>query len=266
VTTTWDPPGAAPEGGRWSTTLVLSLVLHVAGFGAALGLPRLLPRGSQGPPVYVVDLVALPAGPVTVAPAAPPPQAKSSPAPPKAEKPIALPERQPKKAPPKKPPAPREDEKRSEPKKPDPSRETAKDTSPPGTDAGRAAATTGPAAGALPGAAGDAGTRPGGAGGTGGKPTDEYNFYFSLLRRKIDAAWKKPLDPTSQAVGSSATITLTLSSSGRVTRLDLTRPSGFDSLDRSVLRAVQDAEPFPPFPYQLGVDTLTVNFEFVLTP
>jgi TonB family protein len=263
VTTTWDPSGPPQAELRWRTTLVLSLVLHAAGFGAALGLPRLLPRGSQGPSVYVVDLVSLPAGPVTASPAAPPAAPKAAPPPPKAEKPIALPERQPKKTPAKKPPAPRETEKRSETKAPDPARQPAKETPPPKTGPEGAAAATTRATGAVPG---DAGTRAGGAGGTGGRASDEYNFYLSLVKRKIDAAWKKPLDPTGQAIGSLATITLTLSSSGRVTRLDLTRPSGFDSLDRSVLRAVQDAEPFPPFPYQLGVDTLTVNFEFVLTP
>ena len=40
--------------------VLLSLALHVAGFGLAIALPRLLPRGAQGPPVYVVDLVAPP--------------------------------------------------------------------------------------------------------------------------------------------------------------------------------------------------------------
>ena len=41
--------------------VILSFVLHVVGFGGAIGLPRLLPRESPGTPVYVVDLVSLPA-------------------------------------------------------------------------------------------------------------------------------------------------------------------------------------------------------------
>ena len=49
-------------------------------------------------------------------------------------------------------------------------------------------------------------------------------------------------------------------------RLDLATPSGFDPLDRSVLRAVHDAEPFPPFPIALSLDTLTVRIEFELNP
>lgn len=258
MTATWELPEAARPDARWTVTIILSLALHLAGFGAALGLPRLLPRGSKGPPVYVVDLVTLPAGLLSAAPAgAPPAPPKAAPAPPKAEKPIALPDRQPKKTPAKKPPAPRG---------PEPRREPAKEAAPPQAATGSAAGATAPAAGALPGAPGGAGTQIGGAGGTGGRATDEYNFYLSLLDRKIRAAWKKPLDPTGQAVGLLVTITLTLSSSGRVTGLDLTRPSGFDPLDRSALRAVQDAEPFPPFPYQLAMDSLTVNFEFKLTP
>ena len=63
-----------------------------------------------------------------------------------------------------------------------------------------------------------------------------------------------------------ATVSLQLSRSGRVIRLELASPSGFDPLDRSVLHAVHDAEPFPPFPLALSLDTLTVRIEFELTP
>jgi TonB family protein len=63
-----------------------------------------------------------------------------------------------------------------------------------------------------------------------------------------------------------AVVSLQLSRSGRVIRLDLAAPSGFDPLDRSVLRAVHDAEPFPPFPLALSLDTLTVRIEFELNP
>ena len=57
-----------------------------------------------------------------------------------------------------------------------------------------------------------------------------------------------------------------LTSSGRVTATELVAGSGYDAMDRSILRAVQDAQPFPPFPYQLGRDSLTVTIDFVLPP
>ena len=57
-----------------------------------------------------------------------------------------------------------------------------------------------------------------------------------------------------------------LTSSGRVTATELVAASGYDAMDRSILRAVQDAQPFPPFPYQLGRDSLTVTIDFVLPP
>ena len=54
--------------------------------------------------------------------------------------------------------------------------------------------------------------------------------------------------------------------SGRVTGLDVVVPSGYEAMDRSILRAVQDAQPFPPFPLELGRDSLTVKIDFVLPP
>ncbi len=53
-------------------------------------------------------------------------------------------------------------------------------------------------------------------------------------------------------------------SSGRVTSLELVAPSGYEALDASVLRAIQDAQPFPPFPSELGSGPQTVQFAFDL--
>ena len=45
--------GKRPDrNGLHGTTVVISLVLHLVGFGAAVGLPRLIPRRPPGNPVY----------------------------------------------------------------------------------------------------------------------------------------------------------------------------------------------------------------------
>ena len=265
------PPEGA--GTSWSTLVTVSFVLHAAGFGIAVGLPRLLPRSAAPPPVYVVDLVSLPVS----APGAPPPggtvaPAAPAPAPSKPEKTIKIPEPAAKKTPPKKPVIKQDDrvESKKPPDKPVPTPTPSKSPAAAASPEPEAATAAGSGQGAAsaPGGSGPPAGKPGVEGGTGSGGPDAYTFYYALLDRRIRGAWKKPLDPESLAARQhlACLVTLSLSSSGRVLSLDLAQTSGFEPLDRSAIRAVQDAEPFPPFPHKLGVSTLTINFEFVLTP
>jgi TonB family protein len=265
------PDAAAP----WTTTLVVSLVLHLLCFGVALGLPHLMGRGPQGPPVYVVDLVSLPAGVPT--PAAPLPGGgapKAPPPPPKPEKAIPIPDREarkpdPKKKPPEKKEEPaRKPEAKPTPTKPAPDKAAQTPPAAPGAPADAAAPGsrgTGPAGG--PGAPGGTGAPGGGAGGSGMGQADAYTFYFARLRQTIETNWAKPLYPQTETLRSvlTATVRLTVTSSGRVTSLELVAPSGYEALDASVLRAIQDAQPFPPFPSELGSGAQTVQFAFDLS-
>ena len=244
---------------------MMSLVLHLAGFGLAIALPRLLPRSSQGPPIVVVDLVSLPeaagqtaGGAAAPAPPVAPPKKSITP-PPKVEKTLKIPEHPPKKA----------DVRKKPPEKPEP-KPTA--TPAPAKNGQTAAGSAAPDASGTPDPRrahdGAPGAGSGGAAGSGTGSGDETQFYFTLINRRIEAAWQRPIYPpneTSRRV-LTATVRLSLSSSGRVTRLDLVTSSGYDAIDSSVLRAVQEAQPFPPFPYTLTVDSLTVNFAFDLTP
>jgi len=266
--------------------VIVSLLLHLVAFFAFLGLPRLLGRSASGSPIYVVDLVALPGGSETPGPAAtapapapPTPAPKTPPpAPPKAapkplvkpepprpkpvERPIVLPDRGAKK----------KKEKPEPPKTalPKPTESQTAGTAVPSRGKEAAApspspAPSAPAAASSGGAA--AGTGPAGAPGTGAQgpgTSDVYSFYIALLDRTIRNAWSRPVY-TGKDV-KTALVRLQLSPTGRVVRLELATASGFDPLDRSALRAVRDAEPFPPFPASLGLDSLTVPIEFQLTP
>jgi protein TonB len=263
--------GTRPErNGLRGTTVVLSLVLHLVGFGAAVGLPRLMPRRPPGNPVYVVDLVALPPGAPKKAPAAPkkasarrkaPPKPKpATPKPkPKEQKPIKVPER----TTPKEPTAKKPEVKTPEPKPVEPEPE------PPTPEPAAVEEASGAATDATPatdGAAakGGVGVSVGGSGTAGSGASDEYTFYLSLLDRNIRRAWNQPIYTGLDII--TATVSLELSRSGRILDLELLTPSGYDPLDRSVIRAVRDAAPFPPFPHFLGLDTLTVQIVFELDP
>jgi TonB family protein len=244
--------------------VVLSLAIHLTGFGLALGLPRWLPRRAAGPAVYVVDLVSLPAGPAMASPdPAPAAPAPPKPAPPKAEKPIKLPGKAAPKTPPRNKTKQPEPEEKPEPETKKPEPVAAAPEKPASTGGAVAGGAT--AGGTTPGAAGIPGGTGAGAGGTGGR-ADEYTFYLSLVERKIKGAWRRPPPNPLLSGKREAKVRLTVTGSGRVTASDLAAPSGYDPLDRSALRAVQDAQPFPPFPYQIGVPSLTVDVVFDWDP
>ncbi len=266
------PENPASRNGLHTTTIVLSLVLHLVGFGAALGLPRLLPRKPPGAPIYIVDLVSLPPGgpakparsgqskrPAIKPPArkqvAPqPPKPKPKP-PPRKKKPVTIPDRKIEPEPAtKKPPV-----KKTPVRPPEPT-----------PQAGASGATAddaiedAPDAAPKAGVSGGVGVNLGGDGSGGSGANDQYTFYLSLLDRNIRRTWTQPIHIGRDVL--SAMVSLTLSSSGRVLRLDLVKPSGYDPLDRSVIRAVREASPFPPFPHFLGRDDLTVQIVFDLNP
>jgi TonB family protein len=277
--------------------IIASLVLHVGAFLIAVGVPRLLASSSNMGPVYVVDLVAPPGPPgPAAAPAATPAAAPAPATPPKAatpakttvktppppkkptEKAIVLPDKNAKKTPDKKAIEKKPVEKKPEPVKnteaSEPDERPGADTNakPDGAPEQPPNASARPAAVAPSGAQGGTGTASttgaavgaGGAGtGTGGGG-DETNFYFALLKKAIEKAWNRPV--YTGADTKSATVSLSLSRTGRVVKLELSKPSGYEPLDRSLLRAVRDAEPFPPFPVALTLDILAVQIVFDLKP
>ena len=287
--------GPAPEiagGGLPRAFIVGSVILHVLAFVFALGVPRLLSSGASGNKVYVVDLVSLPGSPAAApAPPAAAPPAPEPPKPPaeapetkkpvikeppkKVVKPIVLPDKNLPKKPtktPVKPPekkAPEPEKKPAEPEKdatdesPDEAaaEEQAADAAPQTQTASTAPAKPGTIPGTVPGTGTGAGG-PGGGSGTGGG--DELSFYYALVKKRIETVWKRPVS-TAREVRTAA-VYIELSPTGRLLKLELKTPSGFAPFDRSIIQAVRDAEPFPPFPLALKMDRLTPTLEFELTP
>jgi len=256
--------------------VTVSAVLHVAGFAAAVLLPRLIPRGPGGPPVYVVDLVALPAGPTTTLPPSGGGATKSQPSPPapaKPEKAIPIPARGHKPEPkltdkkPKSTPTPAKGQPTPKDKPND--KEKAVPAPAAATPPATAPVATEPSGAAGAGSGGTStGTGAGGMGGTGSGQADAATFYGNLLRQRIEGAWIRPLYPPNWPglQPPTATVRINLTSSGRVTSVALAAPSDYEAMDQSIMRAVQDAQPFPPFPSQLGRDVLSVSIDFVLPP
>jgi len=285
-------PGAAAQenaGGRMGRpAVIVSIILHAAAFLCAVGLPRMLSSRSTGNKVYVVDLVTLPGNSAPAAPApaaavpeppkpAPvkPPEVQKAPeikkeavkkAPPK---PIPIPEKStpkketlktppPKAEPPKPVPEPEKETEDDKGNDAETAEETAAETPPTTTQPN--ASSSRPAGVPTPGATG---TGAGGTG-TGTGSGDEYDFYIAMLKKRIEAAWKRPVS-TSREVRTAA-VYFELSPTGRLLKLELRNPSGYVPFDRSIVQAVRDAEPFPPFPLALKLDRLNPTLQFELTP
>jgi protein TonB len=289
--------GAAAQqnaGGRVGRPfVVVSVILHLLAFFFIVGVPRFLSSGPSGNKVYVVDLVTLPGGPAAAAPApapaaaapapelpkpAPvkPPEVKKAPETPKeppkkAPKPIVLPDKdvakKSAKTPPVKTPVPT---KPAEPEKKDDKKDDAKESeesaadqtaaTPPATNPAPSAAPAKPGAAAAPGATGTGG----GGAGTGTGSGDEYDFYIAMLKKRIETVWKRPVSTSRDT--RTAAVYFELSPTGRLLKLELRNPSGYVPFDRSIVQAVRDAEPFPPFPLALKLDRLAPTLEFELTP
>jgi len=267
MTGRFDAGELAVASNPWTTTVLLSLGLHVFGVVVAVGLPRLLPRPALTP-VYVVDLVSLPGGPASAS--APPEASAPAPAPskpslpqvPKQEKAIVIPEKG-KKPEPKKTPAPKSTPKPKATATPAAKPSTSK--VPPQSDTRQAAPESTPAHGAsMSGVSGGTGAQGGGFGGSGAEQSDLIQIYGNIIQRGVYGAWRKPIYPPGETRPAlNATFLLTLASSGRVSHMALQTSSGYDAVDRSFMAAIQDAV-FPPLPQGLGT-SFTFQIEFTFT-
>jgi TonB family protein len=137
-----------------------------------------------------------------------------------------------------------------------------------------------PAAGVTPpGASPEAGPAPGvggaGAPGFGEQPdggigaldaeTFEFAWYRAAITQKLRTAWSKP-HVQNLSAPLRAVVYFKVMRNGRIVEIHLESSSGLETLDRSALRAVYDANPLPPLPYAYLEETLGVHFYFELVP
>ena len=95
------------------------------------------------------------------------------------------------------------------------------------------------------------------------------DFEFAWYRDRVTAAlytqWVKPI---LENVGESydVSVTFDILRNGSTENLQIEQSSGIQSLDRSALRAVADAAPFPPLPRAWRKPQLSARFLFRLHP
>lgn len=181
-------------------------------------------------------------------------QSVATPAPQPTEEPVASPKPQPTAAPERPPVVPVE-----EPLVP------ASEDAMPAPDAAPAQPTPAPTSAAPAGGDGVArggislGGGDGRAAGEPGVPSDfKFTYYLQRMLALIESRWYKPPVPP----GVRARARFTVDTSGRISNIAISEPSGHPSYDRAVLRALYAANPLPPLPPAYRKPTLTVHLTF----
>jgi len=92
----------------------------------------------------------------------------------------------------------------------------------------------------------------------------EYLWYQARLEDALRANWRKPPPKKGRTV--SASVHFVIMQTGEVMDVRLMQSSSDPVFDRSVLRAVRDAAPYPKFPPAYARDRLGVLYTFELLP
>jgi TonB family protein len=96
---------------------------------------------------------------------------------------------------------------------------------------------------------------------------ERYIAYTSLIKQEIMRHWKYPPEARAYLIEGNLMVLFSLMDDGRMTSITITRSSGHEMLDSEVVKAINSALPFPPFPESIGVKRLNINasFEYRLT-
>ncbi|MCX5879852.1 MAG: energy transducer TonB [Deltaproteobacteria bacterium] len=92
-----------------------------------------------------------------------------------------------------------------------------------------------------------------------------YVSYAQAIKERIAGQWKYPQEARKKKLEGRLLALFSLNREGALTRMEITKSSGHEVLDREAERAVQSAAPFPPFPSTITVSRLNINVSFDYT-
>jgi len=92
-----------------------------------------------------------------------------------------------------------------------------------------------------------------------------YVTYAQAIKESIAGQWEYPQEARKKKLEGRLVALFSLNREGALTRMEITRSSGHDVLDREAERAVRSAVPFPPFPSTITVSRLNINVSFDYT-
>ena len=94
--------------------------------------------------------------------------------------------------------------------------------------------------------------------------TTEYKYisYFTKLKERIYQVWKYPKESQVRREQGNVRIVFTLRKDGYLENVRIIQPSGFEDLDREVLRTIRVASPYNPFPKSWEEEKLKIPATF----
>ncbi len=97
---------------------------------------------------------------------------------------------------------------------------------------------------------------------------ERYTSYANLIKNKIMGHWRYPPKAVAHLMEGRLSVIFSLASDGKMTHISITEGSGYDILDKEVVRAINTSVPFPPFPGSVMVKRLNIKatFDYRLAP
>jgi protein TonB len=89
-----------------------------------------------------------------------------------------------------------------------------------------------------------------------------YHPYTRALKEMIQTHWVYPLSAQRDLIQGNLLIVFRLDSGGNLLDCNITRSSEHEILDTQALKAIKSADPFPPFPEDIKVQSLNINASF----
>ncbi len=96
---------------------------------------------------------------------------------------------------------------------------------------------------------------------------ERYISYANLIKGKIMGHWRYPPEAVAHLIEGRLSVLFSLASDGKMIHISITGGSGYDMLDKEVIRAISASVPFPPFPQSITVKRLNIKatFDYRLT-
>jgi TonB family protein len=89
-----------------------------------------------------------------------------------------------------------------------------------------------------------------------------YVSYTNQIKKEIMDHWTYPAEALVSLMQGRLIVLFSLTSEGKMIFINITEGSGYDILDQEVIRAIDSAAPFPPFPESITVKRLNINATF----